>query len=446
MRFRRRVCTALSLSFAILTALSLTGVAQAAPAKTKHDRSVGILREFPDGLNIPLDQDLRKLPAALAIQPDAPALPEDEITTKSWQSNKPEPVTFDECHPDPRAGSGYVVKNRLAACKMTNLRYQRYACPEANCPVVGSASVRVTVIFNLQPEQRRAVVMHKLYDWSIRDIPASTQIGIGISCGKVNKGTAYCDESNSEMDKSIAEWKDEPVDFQVLTMHGEDAPNPADAPRTKAEKRTSYLHARHFFVVDPDDTERVEDTPLKVTLRCDVARKLSSSYVLGSDCVFPVIAKFLLDTKEPSFKDAASFIAQAMHNYRSTYPGLAQGDFVPGRYHWNSADRKPPLTRLYYDTAAQNANRTRAENSCVEHWGPGYRDRPDGRTNDCFVYPFNSTTQGANAKPPNTPHGQGYAVQPTLSDASRILNAVVDRFTFDNHVLDGDQYWILLVE
>ncbi|MFD9965098.1 transporter [Amycolatopsis sp. NPDC059020] len=395
-------------------------------------------------MNIPLDQDLRKLPAALAIQPDAPAVPEDEVTTKAWQSNTPEPVSFDECHPDPRAGNGYVVKNRLAACKMTNLRYQRYACPEADCPIIGSASARVTVIFNMQPEQRRAVVMHKLYDIHYNGVPDSTQLGIGMSCEKVNKGTAYCDEPDTEMDKSIAEWKDEPIDFQVLTMHGEDAPNPADNPRIQAEKRTSYLHTRHFFVVDPDDTERVEDTPLKVTFRCDVGRKLSASYVLGSDCVFPVIAKFLLDTNDSSIKDAASLITQAMHNYRSTYPGLTQGDFVPGRFHWNSGLRKPPLTRLYHNKAAQDANRTRAEQSCAEHWGPGYRDRPDGKTNDCFAYPFNSTTQGANAKPPNTPHGQGYAVQPVLSDASRLLNVAIDRFTYENHILDGDQYWILI--
>ncbi|GAA4541757.1 hypothetical protein GCM10023192_48600 [Amycolatopsis samaneae] len=431
------MCAALSLSFAILTTFSLTGLAHAAPGRTGHP--VGILREFPAGMAIPLGQDLRRLPATLGARPDAA----DDPVLMGWQSNKPEPVTFDECHPDPRAGKGYVVKNRLAACKMTDLRYQRYACPEADCPIIGDASARVTGIFNMQPEQRRAVVQHKFYDMHFRGVPDSIRFGIETTCGAVNPGTAHCDASKTSRDKSIAEWKDEPVDFQVLTLHGEDTPKPADSPRIQAEKRTSYLHTRKLYVVDPGASGRAEALPVDVTLRCDIARKLSSSYVLGSDCVFPVIAKFLLDTKEPATGEAAAFISQAMSNYRSTYPGLSQGDFVPGRFSTNSGIMKPPLTRLYHDTAAQDANRARAERSCVEHWGPGYRDRPDGRTNDCFVYPFDSTVDGANAKPPNTPHGAGYAVQPILSDVSMRFNAAVDRFTIDNHILDGDRYWLL---
>ncbi|MFC4085373.1 transporter [Amycolatopsis samaneae] len=357
-------------------------------------------------------------------------------------------MTFDECYPNHRDPYAYIVKNPLAACQLTDLRYQRYACPEASCPVVASASARVIVIRNAQPDQRRVVVGHQVVNWRVDNLPETTRFGIGMTClPQYPTGTAACDVPEIKVAKSIAEWKAEPTDLQVFTMRGEDLPSATDIPQVQAEKRTWYSQGRYLYFEDsPSDNARLEAPPVVIGVRCDVARLRDSRYARGSDCVFPTTHSFVVDTRDPKIHDSALLVDAAMNNFSTTYPGPLEGRFVPGNKGPNSAARNYPLTRRYYDQAATDANQARAEQSCVARWGAGYRTRPDGQTNDCAVYPFNGTIDGANQSPPGTPDGASYAVKPVLTADNKEFTDRVDRFVAENHILQGDQYWVWVLK
>ncbi|MEV6641627.1 hypothetical protein [Amycolatopsis sp. NPDC051371] len=114
---------------ALVTLLTLFTVVPAT-AHAAPDRSVGVFREVPAGVPLTKSLDLRKLPATM---PQA-----QQVRTSALDQNIPTPVTFGECHKDIRAG--YWTKNRFAGCTITDMAYQRYACPEAGCAVTGTTA------------------------------------------------------------------------------------------------------------------------------------------------------------------------------------------------------------------------------------------------------------------------------------------------------------------
>ncbi|MCR6483737.1 hypothetical protein M8542_13005 [Amycolatopsis sp. OK19-0408] len=426
---RRRVLCALATLVAWFSIVPAT--AHAAP-----DRSVGVFREVPAGVPLTKSLDLRRLPAA-ARAPQA--------RLSGLDQNTPTPVTFDECHKDIK--NGYWTKNRFASCTITDMAYQRYACPEAGCAVTGTVWARVISTSNLLPAQRKLEVATRMVGWSLSGVVTDAmQFGISMSCGpRYTTGTAHCDTPAAQVVKSIADWRAQSDVTQVFTMAGTDLPVSTDSPAVQAEQRTWYVGERHLVAQDTGDRTTLVTGAHSASLRCDIARQLNPAYAAGSDCAFGFQPLYVLDNSATSgFPASAALVRAALVNFPTTYPGLAQGHLAPGNpgYQGGSAGRSYPITRLFYDTARQATHRATAELACTQHWGPGYATRPDGQVNTCAVYPFDATYDGATLPTPGVDRGPSYAVQPVLDSDYQALLASVGQFVVNNHILDGDGFWV----
>jgi hypothetical protein len=430
MPFRRRLGRALGIVTVLFSIIPAT--AHAAP-----DRSVGVFREVPAGVPLTKSLDLRKLPAATAAaQP---------VQLSAVDQNVPTPVTFGECRKDIK--NGYWTKNRFASCTITDLAYQRYACPEAGCAVIGTAWAQVISTSNLLPAQRRLEVATRMVGWSVSGVVTDAmKFGVSMSCTpRYTTGTAHCDVASAHIVKSIADWRAQSDEAQVFTPEGTDPASPADPAAVQAEQRTWYVGERHLVAEDTGDRTTLVTGAHSAYLRCDVARLLDPAYAAGSDCTFAFQPLYVLDNSATSgFTASAALTRNALINFTSTYPGLAQGHFVPGNpgYQGTGSNRTYPITRLHHDTAARAAHRATAELACTQRWGPGYATGPDGRVNACAVYPFDTTYDGATLPTPGVERGPSYAVQPVLDSDYQALLASVGQFVVANHILDGDGFWV----
>jgi hypothetical protein len=336
---------------------------------------------------------------------------------------------------------GYFIKNRFATCLLKDVVYQRYACPDPTCPIVGSAQARVVTTSNLLPQSRKLEVSTRMIFHHVDGAPLTDRVGIAMSCAPVNtSGTAACDSPSAQILKSIADWQAQPVETQVFTMTGADPPSPGDSPAIKAERRTQYTAEHHLFAEDG----AVTAAPNAVLLRCDVARLRIPGYVGGSDCVFGFTPFFVLRNPDPSIAQSVTFIRSAFADFRDSFPGPAAGHFVPGNagHPATFTDRTPPVRRMFYDIGARIGHRLTAERSCVEHWGPGYFLGPDGTINACATVPVDATYEGATPPTPGVERGASYAVQPVPAADYLAFVVLTEKFTRENHILDGDSYWL----
>ncbi len=414
MPFRTRLFGSLGIVTILLSSISAT--ASAAP-----DRAVGVFRAIP---------------VAAAEAPRQ---------LSGLDQNTPAPVTFDECRKDVK--NGYWTKNRFASCTITDMAYQRYACPEAGCAVIGAAWARVISTSNLLPAQRRLEVATRMVGWSLSGVVTDAmKFGVSMSCGpRYTTGTAHCDTASAQVLKSVADWRAQSDETRVFTLEGTDPASPADSPSVRAEQRTWYVGERHLVAEDTGGRTTLVTGAHSAYLRCDVARLLDPAYAAGSDCAFGFQPLYVLDNAATSgFPASAALVRTAMTGFPSTYPGLRQGHFVPGNpgFQGTGANRTYPITRLHHDTAAQAAHRATAELACAQRWGPGYANRPDGLVNTCAVYPFDTTYDGATLPAPGVERGPSYAVQPVLDTDYQALLASVRQFVVANHLLDGDGYWV----
>ncbi|WP_326950480.1 transporter [Amycolatopsis sp. NBC_01307] len=414
MPFRTRLFGSLGIATILFSSISAT--AAAAP-----DRAVGVFRAIP---------------VAAAEAPRQ---------LSGLDQNTPAPVTFDECRKDVK--NGYWTKNRFASCTITDMAYQRYACPEAGCAVIGAAWARVISTSNLLPAQRRLEVATRMVGWSLSGVVTDAmKFGVSMSCGpRYTTGTAHCDTAGAQVLKSVADWRAQSDETRVFTMEGTDPASPADSPPVRAEQRTWYVGERHLVAEDTGGRTTLVTGAHSAYLRCDVARLLDPAYAAGSDCAFGFQPLYVLDNAATSgFPASAALVRTAMTGFPTTYPGLRQGHFVPGNpgYQGTGASRTYPITRLHHDTAAQAAHRATAEQACAQRWGPGYANRPDGLVNTCAVYPFDTTYDGATLPAPGVERGASYAVQPVLDTDYQALLASVRQFVVANHLLDGDGYWV----
>lgn len=354
-----------------------------------------------------------------------------------------DPVTFDECadaysHVVQPTGN-YWAKNRFAGCRVTSMWYDHAPC--SGCRPDGHAGASVQMISNIQPDGRQVVVSQRVEGWVVDNLPDTTQFGITVNCSAVHAGfgDAHCDVPSVTVTRTIAEWQADPIVSQAFSLQGEDLLS--GSPAVQPEKRTDYALVR-WFTVTPSPSEPTVDTldpTVVMQLRCDKARESNPAYVGGADCVFPVPPVFTVSLGDPDITSAARLILDAMNDITLTYPGTA-GQAVPG-----NQGSTVPITRMYYDTAAQDANRARAEQSCVAKWSPYYSYRPDGGRLECATYPFPDTREGANANPPGSTSTLTYAVRPVVSPEYTTLLTRLGQFLADNHVGDSDQYWVKVV-
>ncbi|GAB3706604.1 hypothetical protein GCM10027598_09010 [Amycolatopsis oliviviridis] len=386
---------------------------------------------MPLSENLPPDADLRTA---------KPVSPPETAEQTLEDINEPKPITFDECspsRPDPLIG---YLKNRFSTCQITNLRYQRYACPESTCPVVAELNARVFVIRNMEPGRRGVVIGHRVGIGSHTGLPDTARLGVGMTCAAKNPGgTVDCDAPETRITKSLADWKAQSIEYARFTMRGEDVPNPADPPQIQAEKRTWYQLGRFLFL--EGETGKLDAPPLSSTARCDEA-----DYVKGSMCVFPMTPMFLLDVREPTIADYARLVSDAFHGgVEKTYPGLAEGRYYAGNVSKCCGRRTYPLTRIHYDQATRNANNAVARRFCAARWGPEWHTGPDGTALECAVYPFNGTLDGA-AISPDTAEGPSFTVKPVIEPVYQATERTVNGFLAQHRILDGDQYWVWLRE
>ncbi|OXM53278.1 hypothetical protein [Amycolatopsis alba] len=423
MNFRRPWRVALMISAVVSLVAPMVSVAQAATLATPWE----ILRESPPGENLPAGVDLRTVPEK--------GTAEQSLTDK----NTPEPVTFDGCYVSRPPADGYF-KNRFSTCQITQLHYQRYACPASACPLIGEAVVYVVVTRNMVPSQRRVVIGHRIQFAVLRGLPDTTRFGAAMTCAAKNTGgTAVCDVPEAKVTKSIAEWKARPVENTVFTMRGQDAPDPADPPGIRAEKRAWYNLGRTLFV--EGENGKVLDAPtLSTQARCDVA-----DYVQGSKCVFPRPAMFYVDLHDPETAEYGRLVADALHgSVSSVYPGRLEGHYIPGNFSNSNGKRNHPITRIHHDQAAWQANKLIAERYCQQRWGPKWHRDANGWPRECAVYPFNSTKDGA-ALSPGTSEGSSFAVNPVLEGDYLAMERSVNDFLSRHHILDGDTYWVWIL-
>ncbi|MFC3449684.1 transporter [Amycolatopsis speibonae] len=308
--------------------------------------------------------------------------------------------------------------------------------------MTGEAVVFVVVTRNMEPAQRRVVIGHRMQFSSVHGLPDTTRFGATMTCAAKNTdGTADCDVPEARITKSIAEWKAQPVEYTSFTMRGEDLSDPKDRPEIQAEKRTWYKLGRTLFV--EGENGKVSDAPvLSTEARCDEA-----DYVQGSKCVFQKPALFFVDLQDPATRDYGRLVSRAIHApVDKLYPGRAEGDNIPGWLGDISALRTYPLTRTHHQ-AAQDASKTRSEYYCARGWGPDWHTGPNELRMKCAVYPFNSTRDGAGHHPGHvTGMNPSFAVLPLPEKTFLAMEDTVNDFISRHHILDGDQYWIWLLE
>ncbi|WP_233611227.1 transporter [Amycolatopsis sp. WAC 01376] len=316
------------------------------------------------------------------------------------------------------------------------MRHQRRACPDSACPLVAELLARVVVIRNMEPSQRRVVIGHEVAILSHHGLPDTTRFGIDMTCTAKNPaGSADCDASETKLTKSIADWKAQRIEYTGFTMRGEDVPNSADPPQIQAEKRTWYKLGRSLFI--EGEIGDLDAPPLSSDVRCDVA-----DYVQGSRCVFPKTPMFLLDVRD----SYGRLVSDAFRgDIAGTYPGPSEGRYYAGNASTRSGKRTYPLTRIQHDRAARDTNKAVAERYCAARWGPDWHTGPDGTVIECAVYPFNTTLDGAGLSP-GTTEGPSFTVKPVLSPVCHAMEEALSDFLGRNHILDGDQFWVWLLE
>lgn len=354
-----------------------------------------------------------------------------------------DPVTTDQCRTayatgTARAGSPWL-KNRFSGCYRTKYDYSQYTCDEPACPVLFVVHAVVYTTVTMAPDDRKVLVTHFVDLGAGPDAaPPDMRLGVKFSCaGKGLAGsTAACDVPLARVSKTLAEWRADPVVAQEYLPQGEDPENQAPMPYSVPEKQTYYnFDVGAYAENQPPGRNSVSTAGATFNVRCDVARQLNPQYVGGSDCVFfGLFPTFTLDRQDVQVAEYAGLIRAAMTNLPSTYPGTSPQK-VPG-----NKGVTPPVTRRFYSSEVLERHRQAAEQACAEHWGPDYRIRPEGGTNDCAVYPFSTLYEGASSV-----STRRFAVQPVPSAQFTTVLARLDQYVVENHILDFDQYWVQVV-
>ncbi|EOD67598.1 hypothetical protein H480_15721 [Amycolatopsis vancoresmycina DSM 44592] len=338
-----------------------------------------------------------------------------------------QPLPLGQCYRDIK--HGYYAKNVYGACWFSDMQFVHYACPEPECAVDGSAAAYVYTTLNVLKESRQVAVAHRFVNWRISGVPDSARLGVTISCGPAAGGGGVCDRPSVPVVKSIAEWKVAPDVTEVFSLDGVDAPAAGVSPEVAAELRTEYrVTARFAAEVPAGERYTLTEATAGTGVRCDVARQADPAYVRGADCVLRTWYRpwFDFSAGEAAIAEPGAFVrAVAPAGYLPGFPGV----------NGTSAGFTGPQYRLFYDVAARQAHRAAAEAKCLSSWGPDWWRHAGGLTNACAAYPFDESVQGAAP-------GVQFQVRPVLDTQQAEFLRRFTRFLAENHVLDGDGYYV----
>ncbi|WP_169735392.1 NucA/NucB deoxyribonuclease domain-containing protein [Actinokineospora inagensis] len=353
-----------------------------------------------------------------------------------------DPISPQECVDRYLGGfSGPVLyKNRFAACHSEFLVVDYYSCSGGGCKPVGRAAAKWAATWNMSWNAREFTVTGRLWDWTIvGNVPLTVNLGVEFACGTpgVPGTTAKCNYPEYGWSKSIQGWRTSDTVTTLVKTSGEDPANPHDPTEVNGEKRTFYaLQTYAYTYGGPGPYERYSQTTIVTTpFRCDIARSQVPQYAKSSDCVFHAATGwFTLNVNDPAIHESAQLIYDAHNNIGATYPGNT-GKYIPGKIGVTE-----PLSRLYYDKRLRDLNNTTAYNACVAHWGPNFKDRPDGGKNDCDEFPFATTYEGAGTVTDGML--RTYAVRPVLNTQNQAAGSRLSLFLSEDHLLDGDNFYV----
>ncbi len=353
-------------------------------------------------------------------------------------------ITPDDCKQHYLDGfSGdYWHKNRFTACRAMVLlgKYQR--CSNGKCTIVGRWAIHAAYVFNMANNDRATELQIKMSHLQLDPgVPGTAVLNFAVGCWDPDPTGPSCDPVTSSFEHTASQWEAIGVQSIVIRFAGESKPQPNDP---ALNERRSFYELNPYFYLGNGSTSDFVEAP-RTNTRCDVARTaVNPQYAGTSDCVFhKVVGIFTQSVSNPEVTESAQFIRQAQTNITSTWPGIP-GTYVPGRL-----DATPPLTRMYYDEAMRNANRTSAVASCEAGFGKNYTDRPNpsvpGEKNDCDEYPFSATHEGTYLVKQQLTPGS-YAVKPVHAGHNQKLGSNLGVWEGANHVLEGDPFFTVITD
>ncbi|WP_181400101.1 NucA/NucB deoxyribonuclease domain-containing protein [Actinokineospora spheciospongiae] len=353
-----------------------------------------------------------------------------------------DPISPQECVDRYLGGfSGPILyKNRFAACHSEFLVVRQFGCKGSLCIVTGQASAKWAMTWNMNWNTREVGITARVWDWKFSNtVNLGSQIGIEFRCAGVGitGSTAKCSQPTYGWSKSIAAWQSADTSTYTETTSGEDPPSSTEPTEVNAEKRTLHVVQTYAYTYGgPGPYDRYSQTDVVTTpFRCDIARSQNPNYAKSSDCVFHAATGwFKLNIADPEITESAQLIYDAHNNIGNTYPGNT-GKYIPGEI-----GETEPLQRLFYDSNLRQANRNKSIASCKQNWGTNYTQRPDGLTNDCDEFPFATTYEGSFTVTDGML--RTYAVRPVLSSHNQKVGSRLSLFVAEDHILDGDDYYV----
>ncbi len=328
--------------------------------------------------------------------------------------------TFDECRLVYRTGSKnpYLHKNHFASCGLFRMGIDYFECINNRCEITGRDIFRVGVLGRGVRGARNMQFQVELYDWmSTGRVLRNQPLRIDVQC--LSYPNAEClNNPSGGVTKYITEWV---ANGRVDFLHDTSA-SPGEG-----IDGISYHDFRPL-------AEVVNNASLVLMptggYRCDTA-----TYASGGGCIFDKVqATFSYSLTDPSVTAVAQHILQAQEAPWTTKPG-GVGLVIPG-----SKASGVPLRRLYHDSARISLNRDTSKRVCDENW-PGYATF-EGLSQDCDEYPFARTYEGAALRSLEPNSIYSFSAKPLDRTQNRLAGGAYGRWLTEDHILDGDPFWM----
>ncbi|MEV0675929.1 hypothetical protein AB0I60_05325 [Actinosynnema sp. NPDC050436] len=325
-------------------------------------------------------------------------------------------------------------KNRFNACHGSIIQVRQI--DRRTGLAIAGIQFKSVFLVSMAKNARSAQLTLDMSEWYdvAGNFPGSQRVTFSVGCWDPNPAGPECNPDTVSFSDTVDDWRADSNRTVTVDFAGTSAPLPNDPVPT--EKRSFYQLSPYYYL-ETGIPRRNDFVPYPdFHLRCDIARTaVNPQYVRGSDCVFHEASGiFQLSLSDTTTTESVQFLKDAFDNITSTKPGTP-GTFVPGKY-----GTAHPLSRLYYDGPAREANRAKSIATCVAAYGQNYTVRPDGRTNDCDEFPFATTHQGSYTATGN----RSYAVRPLLSAHNAKVGSLLSNFVAADHILEEDTYHVLI--
>jgi hypothetical protein len=337
-----------------------------------------------------------------------------------------DPVTMNECRATQPAVSRWVHKNRYSACRLVSYIYFHYRCTTpTSCIEIGREGFYIDIISvgnaggSGGPRVFSTTFATRKPFASGENLNPHQQVALSTSCAPV--GGSTCSQPAGRT-LTIAQWGQGAEVAQQYSAGGTGATGDPDV--------KTYYDVRLRALTGDQAPIFTDAAPL----RCDLA-----SYAEGGGCVYTNVTSYLQYSKsDPAVNEAAQHIEDAQFSRANVLPPAANL-VIPGGHNTGI-----PLTRLYHDMTRRNANNADAKAACVKYFGANYTD--GGK--DCDEYPFRTTYEGAAyGRPayagPNT--ARSFSARPITSGDNRLAGSRLGTWMTQDHVLDGDTFFVEII-